>query len=315
MLWNDYHNGVYAFDADYVRPYLAAIHLIEDSGEVALVDTGTNDSLPAVHAALERLRLSAASVKYIVLTHIHLDHAGGAGVMMQAFPRAKLVVHPRGTRHMIAPEKLLVGVRAVYGAEATAKLYGDLLPVPAERIIEATDGLRLTLGQRSLTCVDTPGHARHHICLFDEKSRSLFTGDLFGLSYREFDVDGRKFIFPTTTPSQFEPKEMHTSIDRVLSLQPDACYLTHYTRVTPVDTLAQQLHEQIDDFCAIARAAPADSALRHPTICQDLRNYLFKALRTHGCTLPETEIEAILATDIDLNAQGLEIWLDGEGHA
>lgn len=314
MRWIDYQNGIYAFDADYVRPLLAAIHLVVDSGEAALIDTGTNDSLPATLAALKQVGLTPADVQYVILTHIHLDHAGGAGTMMQVFPNAKLVVHPRGSRHMIDPSKLLAGVRAVYGDEATAKLYGELPCISSERIIEATDGIELPLGQRKLVCLDTPGHARHHICIVDSKTTGIFTGDLFGLSYRELDVDGQAFILPTTTPSQFDRDEMHASIDRILSRNPEACYLTHYSRVQPVAELGRKLHEMLDRYCEIALEAQGDGQgdeqVRHQAIVSRLGQYLISEIRQHGCTLPEIELLNLLDTDIELNAQGLGLWCD-----
>ena len=232
--WRDYGNGIIAFDAGYVRPILAAIHIVVESGRVAFVDTGSNDSLANALAALERIGLDAGAVDYVILTHIHLDHAGGAGSMMAAFPNAKLVVHPRGARHMSEPSQLIAGVTAVYGDAYVRRVYGEIIPVPFERIIEAKDGSTISLAGRELLCLDTPGHARHHICIVDRKTGGIFSGDLFGLSYREHDVDGRPFIFPTTTPTQFEPDAMHTSIDRLLSFQPGAIYLTHYGQVVDV---------------------------------------------------------------------------------
>ena len=108
-----YAHGIHAIDADYIRPRLVAIHLIVEQGRAAFVDTGCNHSLPNALSALERLRLTPESVDYVILTHIHLDHAGGAGAMMGAFPNARLVVHPRGSRHMANPEKLIAGTVAV----------------------------------------------------------------------------------------------------------------------------------------------------------------------------------------------------------
>jgi len=167
--------------------------------------------LPRALEALRILGLSPANVAYVFLTHVHLDHAGGAGAMMQAFPEARLVVHPRGARHMADPTKLFAAVQAVYGAEEAYHLYGDLLPVAADRILEAGDGFSFNLGNRTLVCLDTPGHARHHLCLLDTRSGCLFTGDIFGLSFRELDVGRRPSVIPTTTPTQFEPEAMHQS--------------------------------------------------------------------------------------------------------
>ncbi|HRE16427.1 MAG TPA: MBL fold metallo-hydrolase, partial [Rhodocyclaceae bacterium] len=170
--FRDYQNGIYAFDAGYVRPILAAIHMVVEQGRVAFIDTGSNDSLPNAMAALERLGLDADAVDYVVLTHIHLDHAGGAGTMMQAFPHARLIVHPRGARHMAEPGKLVAGVTAVYGAEYVQRVYGEILPVPAERIVEAGEGFEFSLAGRQFLCLDTPGHARHHICIVDQRTGS-----------------------------------------------------------------------------------------------------------------------------------------------
>ncbi|MBL8452594.1 MAG: MBL fold metallo-hydrolase, partial [Zoogloea sp.] len=265
----DFGSGIFAVDSGYTGPDVAAIHLIEESGRAALVDTGNNESLQHVLAALAETGLSAESVDFVLLTHIHLDHAGGAGAFMQAFPNAKLVVHPRGARHMAEPSKLFAGVSAVYGPERAKELYGELIPVPVERIIEAGDGHELNLGGRVIRVFDTPGHARHHVCYFDTKSRAFFTGDTFGLSYRAFDVDGRPSIFPTTTPVQFEPEAMHASIRRMEAEQPTAMYLTHYAQVRDVPRLAADMHRLIDAHVAIAERHEAAEG-RKERIEQDI---------------------------------------------
>lgn len=312
--WRDYGNGIVAFDAGYIRPILAAIHMIVDHGRVAFVDTGHNDALPNALAALERVGLDVTAVDYVILTHIHLDHAGGAGAMMQAFPNAKLVVHPRGARHMAEPSKLVAGVKAVYGEEYVERVYGDIIPVPAERIIEAVDDLVLQLGQRPLLCIDTPGHARHHICIIDDKASAIFTGDTFGLSYRELDVDGREFIFPTTTPTQFEPDAMREGIERIVCYDPEAVYLTHYGRLPNVELLGRDLLRRLAALVEIAEGQRAAGAERHARIKQGISDYLLAEVRAHGCTLPEAQILEIWATDLELNAQGLAVWLDSQAH-
>lgn len=309
--WRDYGNGIVAFDAGYVRPILAAIHMVVENGRVAFIDTGSNDALPNALSALAKLGLDEAAVDFIILTHIHLDHAGGAGSLMRAFPNARLVVHPRGARHMAEPAKLVAGVTAVYGAEYVARVYGEILPIPAERIIEAPDGLVVSLNGRELLCLDTPGHARHHICIVDQKARAIFTGDMFGLSYRELDVDGRQFIFPTTTPTQFEPEEMRSSIKRLMALQPEAMYLTHYSRVPEVQRQGAALLRHLDALVDLALAERGAGERRHARIKQGVTDYLIKEIRQHGCMLPESTLLDIWATDLELNAQGLCVWLDG----
>lgn len=312
--FRDYRNGIVAFDAGYVRPILAAIHMVIEQGRVAFVDTGSNDALPNAIEALAKVGLDASAVDYIILTHIHLDHAGGAGRMMREFPNAKLVVHPRGARHMAEPSKLIAGVSAVYGEEYVKRVYGEILPIPAERIIEAADGHIVSLAGRELKCLDTPGHARHHICIVDLKTGGIFTGDMFGLSYREHDVDGRQFIFPTTTPTQFEPEEMHNSIHRLLALQPEAMYLTHYSRVEDVAAKGAELERHLDALVAIALSEKDAGANRLAKIKEAISAYLLKQLAQHGCKLTTDETLAIWETDLALNAQGLVVWLDSQAH-
>lgn len=311
MDWRDYGNGIVAFDAGYVRPLLAAIHMVVEQGRVAFIDTGSRDALPNALAALERLGLTPAAVDYVILTHIHLDHAGGAGVMMAHFPNAKLVVHPRGARHMAEPSKLVAGVTAVYGAEYVARVYGDIPPIAADRIIAAADGHVVDLAGRALLCLDTPGHARHHICIVDQATGGIFTGDMFGLSYRELDVGERPFIFPTTTPTQFDPQDMRASVERLLAFKPEAVYLTHYSRLVDVAARGIDLLRHLDRLVAMAEAEAGTGKLRHARIKQSMTDYLIGEVRAHGCRLPEAELLAIWETDLELNAQGLEVWLDG----
>jgi glyoxylase-like metal-dependent hydrolase (beta-lactamase superfamily II) len=306
---NDYGNGIYAVDAGYVRHLLAAIHLIVDQGRVAVVDTGTNASLPHVLDVLSRLGLDAGCVDYVILTHIHLDHAGGAGAMMAAFPQARLVVHPRGVRHMIDPSVLMKATQDVYGADVADQLYGKLLPVPAERVIQADEGLLLTLGQRELVCHDSPGHAKHHIFIHDRSAKGIFTGDAFGISYRELDVDGRALLFPTTSPAQFDPVLMRDSIERMIALDPDAMYLTHYSQIRPPRTLAQDVLRRMDEFVRMTKKAikevPDDPV---PVILDALSAYLLSEARKHGVLLPDQIILDLYQIDLELNAKGLAIW-------
>ena len=305
-----YDHGIYALDSGYIRPQLTAIHLIVEGGQVAIVDTASNAALPRVLAALRALNLSPAQVAYVVLTHIHLDHAGGAGAMMQAFPEARLVVHPRGVAHMADPRKLFAAVQAVYGAAEAERLYGALLPVSADRIVAAGDGYRFELAGRPLVCVETPGHARHHLCLWDARSSSLFTGDIFGLSFRELDVAGRPSVIPTTTPTQFDPAAMHASVDRILEYQPPALYLTHFAQVTDAPRLGSDLHRLIDAHVAVAERERAAGPERGARILAGLWALMDAEAARQGWPLSAEQRRAVLAMDIELNAQGLDYWLD-----
>lgn len=303
-------DGILAVDSGYSRSGLAAIHLIIHQGQAAVVDTGTNASVPRVLAALAAAGIAPEKVAWVMLTHIHLDHAGGAGSLICAFPNAKLLVHPRGVHHMVDPTRLWQATAAVYGAERAFALYGRLAPIAEERIVAAVDGLEIGMGERRFQVIDAPGHARHHICIWDERARAFFTGDAFGLSYRDLDVNGRASILPTTTPTQFDPVAMHATIERMLSFRPEAMYLTHYSRVTDVERLAADLHRLIDTQIAVARAARGDGVARHVEILAGLEQIVREEAERQGWTLPEAKIFDLLRVDLELNAQGLGVWLD-----
>lgn len=308
---HNHGDGIHSLDSGFLRPVLDAIHLIVDSGRVAFIDTGTNHSVPRMLAALERLGLEPGSVDYVILTHVHLDHAGGAGLLMQKLPNARLVVHPRGAPHMLDPTKLWAGTVAVYGEARAVQDYGVVQPVAAGRVIEAPDNFELRLGARTLRFLDTPGHAKHHFCVHDTQSNTCFTGDTFGLSYRELDRDGRACVFPTTTPVQFDPAALHASIDRLLALSPRAMFLTHYSEVRDVARLGADLHRLIDAHAAVAEAQSAESdPVRRLAALQGGVRELVRAEAVLQGGDPALW-ERILENDIVLNAAGLLSWLDG----
>lgn len=309
----DYGHGVTAIDTGYHRPLFDASHLIVHEGHAVLVDCGANSSIPRLLAALDAKGVSRDCVDYLFLTHIHLDHAGGAGLLAREIPQMKVVVHPRGAAHLASPEKLIAGVKAVYGEEYYRAQYGELLPIAAERIVSTVDGQRVSVAGREFVFLHTPGHAGHHHCIADATSRGVFTGDTFGLSYREFDVDGRPFLMATTTPVQFDPAAMKASTARIASLQPQWLYLTHYGRVGEVQRLRADLADEVDALCACMREAaaaePAGSA-RTALLQAKLLAHLHARLDAHGNRTARHEREAILAMDVELNAQGLEIWFE-----
>ncbi len=302
-------HGITAVDAQYVRPGLAAAHIIEQDGRAAFVDTGTTHSVPHLLAALDVLGISRAAVDYVFLTHIHLDHAGGAGALMQALPTARAVVHPRGARHMVDPETLIAGSKAVYGEEVYRRLYGEIVPIAQERLIVTRDLERLSLAGREFEFVHTPGHALHHHCIVDLGHASIFTGDTFGISYREFDTARGAFIIPTTTPTHFDPEQAVGSIERLLAYAPEAMYLMHYSRVTDVPRLARDLKAQVLQLADIARRH-AQSRDRKAAMAADMRALWIELAREHGCVDAEGKVDAFLAEDLELNAQGLVAWLE-----
>jgi glyoxylase-like metal-dependent hydrolase (beta-lactamase superfamily II) len=194
-------------------------------------------------------------------------------------------------------------------------MYGDIAAIAPGRIRVVSDNEEVSLGDRVLRCLFTEGHARHHYCLADPASDGVFTGDSFGISYREFDTADGEFIFPTTTPVHFDPVEAHKAIDRIMTLSPARLYLTHYSRVTDLPRLADDMHQRLDDFVGIATRHATDSARHSRTgaMQRSMFAYLKDALRQHGFNSDNDRLHALLDVDVALNTMGLEHWLDHRG--
>jgi glyoxylase-like metal-dependent hydrolase (beta-lactamase superfamily II) len=240
-------------------------------------------------------------------THVHLDHAGGAGALLARCPQATLVAHPRGARHLIDPERLIAGAKAVYGEDSFTRMYGEIVPAPAARVREATDGSRWTLGRRELLVRDTPGHARHHFCVWDETSRGWFTGDTFGIGYRELYCGGEPFLIPTTTPVQFEPDALLASIDLLMAA--DRATATSRIRAHRGERAACRIAAPPDlDYVRLAEGIDSTDASAQSALTEALMTYTVDGLHAAGSTLPATTLRALLALDMDLSAQGLLHW-------
>jgi len=307
-------DGLWAIDTGFHRDRFDAAYLVADGGRAAFIDTGTAFALPRLLGALDALALPHSAVDFVIATHVHLDHAGGVGQLMQALPGAQLIVHPRGARHLIDPTALWQGALAVYGPAQMARAYGTLLPVAAERVRTTADGETIMLAGRPLLFAHTPGHALHHHCIWDERSDGWFTGDNFGMAYPEFNVDGRAFIFPTTTPVQFDPAAMHASIARLMAMAPRQMFLTHYSRITGVADCAARLEQMIDATVAAA-LAQRDAPDRLQAITASLLTLYGDGARAFGVRLPDDRIAALLHDDAALNAAGLIAWLDRPSRA
>lgn len=303
----NYNNGIYVLDAHYLRDNLAAVYMVVEGDSVALVETANAPSLKYVLEALDKLNLTSEAVKYILLTHIHLDHAGGAGSYMAAFPNAKLVVHPKGVRHMVDPSYLEAGVVGVYGQEFVDQVYGKLAPIDAARIISAEDGFVINLNGRELICRDTPGHANHHNIIIDSKTGGIFSGDIFGVVYPELNFKHKRLVFPATTPVNFAPEKMINSIGLIESYAPEYVYLTHFGQVDNIGQIANTLRRIIADYVAIVReSAEAEDVVAE--IANRLRQHIIFEAKSLDLPVSEEEALSLLEMDMQINAQGLAVW-------
>jgi len=305
----EYPGGVLAIDSGLVRDEMAACYLLEAGDKVAIIEAGSNHSADRILEVLRKRGWDYSDVSHVIVTHVHLDHAGGAGKLMQFLSNASLVVHPFGVRHMIDPAKLEAGTRVVFGNEAYDAMYGSLIPIAEERMIIMQDGDELSVGERRLRFIDTPGHARHHFCVWDEQTRGWFTGDTFGISYRDLDTEKGAMIFPITTPIQFDPPALRDSVKRLMQSEPQCMYLTHFGRVTDTSRLAQQMLDGVHKLEEIALRHESATD-RTEKMLQEQKAWLFALCREHGVTLSDEELLAVVWDDVVLNTQGMEYWLD-----
>jgi glyoxylase-like metal-dependent hydrolase (beta-lactamase superfamily II) len=230
---------------------------------------------------------------------------------MAACPNATLVTHHKGAPHMIDPSRLQKGATEVYGEDEFQRIYGDLEAIDESRVTAAREGDRFALGEREILFIETPGHANHHGCFFETETRTLFTGDTFGLSYREFDSDKGPMVIATTTPVAFDPDAWGDSLDRMLALQPLAVCPTHFGRLAEPLALVGGLRASVEAHRRIALDEESEGGEegRAERLHHAVDELLVGAAREHQPALGAERSRELLQLDIDLNAQGLHVWL------
>jgi glyoxylase-like metal-dependent hydrolase (beta-lactamase superfamily II) len=289
------------------RSEFAAAYLIVEGDRAAFIDNNTNDAVPRLLARLEQRSLTPESVEYLILTHVHLDHAGGTSKLAQACPNATVIAHPRAAPHVIDPGKLVASASAVYGEDEFERLYGTIEPIPAERVRAMDDEEALTFGGRELRFLHTRGHANHHFCIADSASGAIFSGDAFGLIYPALQREGT-FAIPSTSPTDFEPELAREAVRRLVDEKPSSIYPTHFGAVTDIETAAEQLLRHLNFAEAVRDDAEAsdlpDDALA--AYCRRrLDDYFAGLLDGHGGLGRDPDTWSLLELDIDLNAQGI----------
>ncbi|SHG54575.1 MBL fold metallo-hydrolase [Ornithinibacillus halophilus] len=219
-----------------------------DEEELTIIETGPSPSIKHIKRGLESLGFTLDQLKYIIVTHIHLDHAGGAGYLLQQCPNATVIVHPRGKRHLVDPKKLAAGARAIYG-DNFQDFFDPIIPIPEERLVTKDEGDTLQIGPNcTLEFLDTPGHAKHHFSIYDPVSNGMFTGDTVGVRYPQLHRAGVELFLPTTSPNHFDPEAMKESINRILDKSPDRIYFGHFGMTEKTTAALMQVFEWIDVF-------------------------------------------------------------------
>jgi glyoxylase-like metal-dependent hydrolase (beta-lactamase superfamily II) len=304
-------NACFTIDADPAHPEFVASYLRVAGDECAFIDTNTAHSVPLLLDALAAHGLSPHAVRYVIVTHAHLDHAGGAGKLMEACPDALLVAHPRAARHLIDPTRLVASAKQVYGAERFASLFGDLTPVAPTRVLLLEDEADFMLGTSRLRALHTRGHAKHHLVVHDPALDTVFTGDAFGLCYPKLQRPAT-FALPSTSPTDFEPDEARKSIARIVGLGAWAARLTHFGPATDVLGMAAQLVRYLDQAEALLEDAlhsDAPVAQLEAQFREKIRWAVEVQATEVGLTLGPDEW-ALLALDVELNAQGMAFVAD-----
>ena len=298
---------VHTIDTNYTgRADFAAAYLLEDGEELAFVEANTNAALPRLLAALEARGSSPAQVRYVIVTHIHLDHAGGAGALMAACPNATLLAHPRAAPHAIDPSRIIAGARKVYGDEQFDALYGEIQPIDAARVEALDDGASVPFGARELRFIHTRGHANHHFCVVDEGSSSVFTGDAFGLLYPQLQRGG-VLALPSTTPTDFDPLAAHEAVDDIVAAGTSSVYPTHFGEHRDLAGAAAQLHRQLDRYAQVVEQGDQsgrEGAELDAFCLAQTREIIGAELDARGLGGDAAALE-LLDTDIEPNAQGL----------
>ena len=300
--------GIHTIDTHYLGlPEVAAAYLIVEGDRAAFVDNNTNTAVPRLLASLAEQGLAPEQVEYLIITHVHLDHAGGTSALAKASPNARVVAHPRAAPHVIDPTKLVASASAVYGQAEFERLYGTIEPVPEDRVQVMDDEQTLRLGKRELRFLHTRGHANHHFCIKDSVSGAIFSGDAFGLVYPALQGEGT-FALPSTSPTDFEPELARESIRRLVDERPSCIYVTHFGAVTDIEVAAGQLLRHLDFAERLRDDAEAsdrpDDALE--AYCRArLSDYFAGLLDGLGNLGRDANTWSHLKLDIDLNAQGI----------
>jgi glyoxylase-like metal-dependent hydrolase (beta-lactamase superfamily II) len=298
-------NSIHTIDCKYIYDEFACAYLIREGNEVAFLDNNTNSAIPILLKKLEEFNFKKEDVRYLIITHIHLDHAGASSQLIRLFPNAKILAHPKATPHLINPKRIIESASQVYGKENFLKLYGEILDIPEDRIISMKDGEVLNWGEREFKFIYTRGHANHHFVIHDSKTNHIFTGDSFGISYPKMKNGKSSILIPSTTPTDFDPEEALLSLDKILNSGASAAYLTHYDKWLDMKLGYELMQKGIQKMAWIQNqiidSNNEDSEIEK--FCKlEIESYYKSLLKENNLDL---DIIHFLKDDIDINTMGI----------
>jgi glyoxylase-like metal-dependent hydrolase (beta-lactamase superfamily II) len=289
-----------------VTDHFTAAYLRLAGSECAFIEAHTSHAVPKLLAAVRAAGKAPEAVRWVVVTHAHLDHAAGAGALLQACPNATLLAHPRAARHLIDPSKLVASATSVYGAKRFAELYGTIDPIPAARVRALEDGATFELGDATLQVLHTAGHANHHFVVHDPRLDCVYTGDSFGLVYPAIQGRGR-FAIASTSPTNFDALEARKSLKRILDLKTTFACLTHFDAFADVAEIGAQVGAWVDRAEAwVDEAASGSESVEAMTtrLAEQWKAAVAAESERRGLGFSDQAFR-LLALDLELNAQGL----------
>ncbi|WP_299086732.1 MBL fold metallo-hydrolase [uncultured Metabacillus sp.] len=287
-------------------------YVLQDE-KVVLFEPSASPSIPFLLEGLSELNIPLEEIAFIIVTHIHLDHAGGAGLLLEKCRNAKLIVHPRGAKHMIDPARLISSARAVYKDEFD-RLFHPIIPVPENRLLIKSHGEKIKIGKNSyLTFFNTPGHANHHFSIYDSVSNGIFTGDTIGIFYQDLLDQGIEFYLPSTSPNQFNPKAMLESAKMIEELQVDKIYFSHFGVSCQPQLVFSELRKWLPIFVDTAQKIvekSKDSSFEEccKAVETELNHLVFNQLRKQNIMIAD-QAYAMLKLDLSVSAIGLVDYL------
>lgn len=297
--------SVFTIDCNYILPELACAYLVIEGNEASFIENNTTKAVPILLSELKKHNISKENVKYIIITHVHLDHAGGTAALLEECPNATVIAHPRAAPHLVSPQRLIESAKQVYGEENFLKLYGDIKSVPENKIYIPYDGETIRWGSRYLKFIYTRGHANHHFVVYDSLTNGVFTGDSFGIGYPYLQKGSSPFLFPSTTPTDFDPIEAKVSLQKIKDTEAEKAYLTHFGVWEYMEDGIRQMYDGLNYMEEIFLLAQ-DSSLTEEQVDEFVKNkvnlYFHKEVEKRN--LPSSVYE-YLNLDIEINAMGI----------
>lgn len=296
-------------DCEYLYPQVACSFLLQSScgSRAAIIETNTNHAVPRIVDAVKKAGFAKDAVQYIIVTHVHLDHAGGAAALLKHYPDALLVAHPRAARHLIDPSRLVASAKSVYGEQAFTSMYGTIEPAAKERVIIPEDNSSIPFGSGELQFLYTRGHANHHFVVVDYHTSTVFTGDSFGLAYPALQVGSYPLLFASSSPTDFDPDAAVESVHKIVETGVRQAGLTHFGLWQDMAQGSRQMLHSLSALKEILNDARKFSGSENELIefcISRVREFLTSELEKRGIQITE-KIEKLIKMDTELNGQGI----------